>query len=173
MLPFNSFTDHVGSLSARAVETGAHRFILNPIGIRQWYRASVPTKSFISDPLPFTRGRGNPYSRYSFGMDDAKSPFSLKLDYVFVMNNLRSKWIDNFKSFFVEDEFGSYPNQICDNSQKEAKSNFEDDLNSIFNYYKTVNRKKKYQRYRSASPHKIAFRAKSFSHVPIIAGESK
>lgn len=166
-----SLSDHVSSLSAKAVETFAHSFRGNTVGLGKRHVAAVKTKLSISNPLSFATRGSDPDSSLSLGVNDLQSPLCLELDDIAIGNRFTSPWINNMHNIILKNQFGSNPYQISTAAQNNAHQQLNSSLSRILKDKETVGSKEKKQNKRSASPYEITFGAKGLRHLPIIAGE--
>ena len=173
MTSFYSLSNHVGSLPAQTVQTGAHIFRSRISRVRKWHITSVPSKGVISDPLAFSTRGGNPNSGFTSVMDNRKSPLRIKLHNFTVRDNFRSQWINNFYKFGSQDELGSNPKQISKSSENNKTHNLEKSLTSACIDHHAVGRKEREQGKRNTRPNIITAGPKDFIHKPSMAGVSQ
>ena len=173
MASFNSLSNHISSLPAKAVQTPTHAFSGVLGGLRQWDMASVHTKSLLGNPPSFSTGRSNPYSGLSASVNNPECPLCLEFYNIIVRNYLSFQGVNNLEHFIPKDEFGSNPDYKANSNQSQTDQHFDHDLNWISVDNKTVGPEKTNEQNRSAGPNKIASWAKGFRHTPIIAGETQ
>ena len=173
MNSFYTLLDHVSSLPARTVQTGAHRLHLNPLGLRKRDVATEPTKFLIGNPSLFSSRRSNPYLGLATAMSDRQRPLGVELNYIGVRNNDSAQGIYNFDVIISKNHFGFNPDQVCSNYQNQADQKFKDVLFRACSHNHTVCSKEKDQYNRHARPEKVGAGSKGFIHFTSIAGETK
>ena len=173
MRSLNTFSNHVGGLSAKTFKAPTHalRTVMSGFGERNI--ASEPTKPNIGDPPSLSTCRCNPHSSFTSSVNDCQSPLCLEFKHILVGNQLSPKRVYNFDTFVPQNKFGLNPYHVCNCDQYKTKHQFKSDLNRVGSNKIGVSGKKRDQHNRDASPHKIASRTKSFIHTSIIAGETQ
>ena len=173
MKSLNSLSYHVSGLSAKTVEASAHAPSVVVSGFREWDIASQHAESLFSYPLSLSASRGNPYSGFTSSVNNCESPLGFEFDNIGIGNQLGSERVYNLYNVIPENKFRFYPNCKGNSNQYNTNQEFEDDLKCAGIDRKTVSSKKRDQYDRNSSPYKITSGAKSFIHMPIIAGETQ
>ena len=173
MRSFNSFANHVSSLPANTVKAAAHTFFSPMSAFTGDKTASVPSKLLVGDPTLLTGSRGYPNSGLAIGVNNQKRPLSFEVDDFAVANHLTSNGVDDFNEFGTDDQLGFNPKSVNNHAEDCTNSQFNNGLHCVSTYQDAVCTKKNYQYIRTAGPRKIASGAKSFTHNPSIAGETK
>ena len=168
-----SFSNHVGDLSAHAIETRTHRFRSHAFGITGGNIAANPTKLFLGYPSLLTTSWSHPDSGCSTTMNDRKTPLSLQFQDIAIGNQFSSERVNNLNYIFSQDKFRSDPEKVSRCAQNNAHANFKGRLNKIGNHDNTVDAKEEDQDKGNTGPRKIASRSKSFIHISSIAGETR
>ena len=173
MKSLHSLSNHVSGLSAQTIQAGAHAFGTTLTRVRERNIASVPSKSFLGDPLSLSACRRNPDSRLTSLMNDHKRPLCIEFENLAVRNEFSSQGINYFDVFGAQDKFRLYPEQISQSSKNKRAQKFKKSLSLAFNNHEAIGYKESKQKQRSSRPNEITFGAKDFIHRPSIAGESK
>ena len=173
MRSLNSFTNHVGGLTADAVEARTHRFRSRISGITKWNTSTKPTEFLFRNPALLSARRGYPHSARAASMNDCKAPFGFQLQNIAVGNQLGPKRIYNFNRVNSQNKFGFYPKDIYKSAENGAQQQVPHDLNTVGNNPQAVRGEECNQYVRSPRPSEVASRSKGFIHHPSIAGERK
>ena len=173
MNPSYTLLDHVSSLSAKTVQTSAHRLHLNLFGLRKRDVATEPTKFFISDPPLFSSRGSDPHLGLASVMSDRQRPLCVELNDIGVRNKDGTQGIYNFDVVISQNHFGFNPDQVCSYYQNQANQKFKDVLFKACSHNHTVRSKEKDQYKRHTRPDKVAAGSKGFIHFTSIAGETK
>ncbi len=173
MNSLNSLLDHVSSLPARTVQTGAHRLHLGFSRLGKRDVATEPTKFLIGNPSLFSSRGSNPYLGLASAMSDRQRPLGIELNYIGVRNNDSTQGIYNFDVIISQNHFGFNPDQVSSSYQNQADQKFENVLFKACSYNHTVRSKEKDQYKRHTRPEKVAAGSKGFIHFTSIAGETK
>ena len=173
MSSFYSLSNHVGSLTAQTVKAGAHGFLSPVISFVGGESAGVKAKLFFSDPSLFSAGRGYPHSSFARRVNNRKSPFSFKVLNITIGNHFRSERINNLDGGCTKNKLGLNPKGKYGHAKKCTQSQLDNGLHGVSSYKDAVGSKKNYQYISTAGPSKVTSGAKSFIHIPSIAGETK
>ncbi len=171
MKSLNSLSNHVGSLSTKAVETFAHGSRVSVIGFGERHAASVKTKLRVGNPSSLSTSGSNPNSSLATSVNDLKSPLRFKLDNIAVCNRFTAPRINNKYFVITKNQFGFNPYQVGETAQHNTAQQFNNPLRWILEDKETVGSEKNQQQKSGTGPDEITFGAKGFRHVPIIAGE--
>ena len=173
MSSLHSLSNHVGSLTTKTVKAGAHGFLSPVISFVGGESSRVETKLFLSNPSLLSAGRGDPHSSFARCVNNRKSPLSFKIENIAIGNHFGSERVDNFYGRYTNNELGLNPKGINDQAKNYTQSQLDNRLHGVSTYKDAVYSKKNYQYISTASPSKVTSRAKSFIHIPSIAGETK
>jgi len=173
MQTLNSFSNHVGGLSAETVEASAHRFHSRVVGRSGRGVSADPTKFLLRNPLLLTARRGNPDSAFAASVNNGQAPLRFQVNHVTVGNGLASNGIYNFNCIVPQHKFGFNPENVNQSAEKNANNQISNNLQIVFNHPETVNGEERDQCVRSTSPSKVTAGSKGFIHQPSIAGERK
>lgn len=172
METLNSLTDHIGSLSARALEAAAHGPGMIMAGFGERNNASPEhAKLLLSDPSSLAISWSYPDGGFAFGVKDRQCPLGFEFDNILVRNNLLPKGIYNLQNLVLEHKFWFDPNCKGNDDQDKANQYFQDYLNWVGVRRHTVCREETRQTDCDTSPHEITSGTKSFRHPPSIAGD--
>jgi len=171
MKSLNSLSDHVSSLSTKAVKTFAHGSRVNAVGFGERHAASVKTKLGIGYPSSLATSGSNPNSSLTSRVNYLKSPLRFEFNNIAVGNRFTSPRINHKYFVITKNQFGFNPYQIGETAQHNTAQQFNNPLSWILEDKETVGGKENQQKKRSAGPDEVTFGAKGFRHVPIIAGE--
>ena len=168
-----SLLDHVSGLPAKTVKATTHRLHLDSSRLGERNVATEPTKFLISDPsLLSTRG-SNPYLGRASAVRNRQRPLGVELNYIGVRDEDGIQRIYNFNVAFLQNHFGSNPDQIRSNCQNQTDHKFKNFLFGTRCNYRTVHSEEKNQYKRHTRPEKVAAGSKGFIHILSIAGETK
>ena len=173
MQTLNSFANHVGGLTTQTVKARTHRFHSRTLGFTCSGVSTNPTKFLISDPsLLSTRG-SNPYLGRASAVRNRQRPLGVEFNYIGVRDEDGIQRIYNFDVAFLQNHFGSNPDQIRSNCQNQTDHKFKNFLFGTRCNYRTVHSEEKNQYKRHTRPEKVAAGSKGFIHILSIAGETK
>ena len=173
MQSLNSFANHVGGLTTQTVEARTHRFHSRTSGIGKRNTSAKPSKFLICDPALLSARRGYPHSALTASVNDRKTPFGFKIQYIGIRNQFGSKRINNFNYITSQNKFWSQPEDVNQSNEGSTKPQFESRLTGAFRYPEAVYAKKSDQNNGSTSPSEVTAGSKGFIHHPSIAGERK
>ena len=173
MRSLNSFTNHVGGLTADAVEARTHRFRSRISGITKWNTSTKPTEFLFRNPALLSSRRSYPHSARAASMNDCKAPFGFQLQNIAVGNQLSSKWIYNFNRVNSQNKFGFNPKDVDKKTEDGAQHEVAQNLCIVVDNPQAVRGEECNQYVRSPRPSEVASRSKGFIHHPSIAGERK
>ncbi len=173
MESLNSLSYHVSGLPAKTVEASAHAPRVVVSGFREWNIASQHAKSLFGYPPSLSASGGNPYSGFTLSVNNCESPLCLEFDDIGIGNQLGSERVYNLYYMISENKFGFDPDCKGNSNQYNTNQQFESDVKRAGIDRKTVSSKKSDQCNRNSSPYEITSGAKSFIHIPIIAGETQ
>jgi len=169
----NSFTNHVGGLTADAVEARTHRFRSRISGITKWNTSTKPTEFLFRNPALLSSRRSYPHSARAASMNDCKAPFGFQLQNIAVGNQLSSKWIYNFNRVNSQNKFGFNPKDVDKKTEDGAQHEVAQNLCIVVDNPQAIRGKEGDQYIRSTGPSEVTAGSKGFIHHPSIAGERK
>ena len=173
MHTLNSFSNHVGGLSTKAIEASAHRFHSITPRVAARYIPADPSKFFLSNPSLLSASRRNPHSTLATSMNYAKAPLSFQIQNISVGNQFSAEWINDFNNVSFQNEFGLNPEKVNKHAENYTNRQVARDLNVTVDNPDTVNREEGNQQIRSTGPSEVTAGSKGFIHHPSIAGERK
>ena len=173
MQTLNSFSNHVGRLSAETVEASAHRFHSRVVGRSGRSVSTDPSKFLLRNPLLLSARRGYPHSAFAASVNYGQAPLRFQIQYVSIRNQFGFNRINNLNQVSLQDKFGFNPQYINQNAKQDTNDQISNDLHVVFNHPESIDGEERNQHVRSTRPGKVTAGSKGFIHQPSIAGERK
>ena len=166
------FPNQVGRLSTGTCETFAHGLRISFREFRHGNSASVPSKSLVGYPAPFSCDRGYPNPSRPTTVDNRQRPLRLKVSDISTENHLRSKWIHHRDFRFAKHQLWSYPHRVSEPEQHAADTQFNRRLKSRIAHENAVDCEQHDEHNGHRSPGKVALRPKCRNHDSSITDET-
>lgn len=170
MRSLQTLTNQVCGLPTQTVDALAHRFGSSITCGGHRHSAAVPTKSRVCDPSSLPAHWRDPNSGLASTMHNHERPLGFKIKHVTVGNPFGPERVDHLNQIILENEFGSYPDCVGEDSKSNAKRQLQSALQGLGGDVETVDCEENNQNKRHACENEMTSRPKDCAHISSIAG---